>query len=127
MSFMSVYIKIGDVLPMILLFLIMAFLLKIAHFGLTHQKGNIWIEFKVTLYIIYAFLLFHMVTTTDFISYSNNFIPFKEILRYNVTSRLFIKNVLGNMLMFLPFGFFIFILLINRNPTKAIIAAEIIL
>ena len=27
-------------------------------------------------------------------------------MRYNITSRLFIKNVLGNMLMILPFGFF---------------------
>ena len=107
MSFMSVYTKIGDVLPMILLFLIMAFLLKIAHFGLTRKKGNIWIEFKVTVYIIYAFLLFHMVTTTDFISYSNNFIPFKEILRYKFTDQLFFHNVIGNIAVFIPFGYLI--------------------
>ena len=37
---------------------------------------------------------------------TNNFIPFKEILRYNITSHLFFKNVLGNMILFLPFGFY---------------------
>lgn len=107
MSFNGIYSKIGDVLPMILLFLIMAILLKIAHFGLTHKKGSIWIEFKVTLYIIYAFLLFHLVTTTDFISYSNNFIPFKEIMRYKMTSPLFVRNVIGNIAVFVPLGYII--------------------
>ena len=41
--------------------------------------------------------------------YSKKYYPstFQEILRYKITSRLFIKNVLGNMIMFLPFGFFV--------------------
>ena len=107
MSLMKYYSYIGDILPMIMLFLIMAFLLKIAHFQLTHKKGNIWIEFKLVIYIIYAFLLFHIVTTTDFISYSNNFIPFKEILRYKITSPLFYRNVIGNIAVFIPFGYLI--------------------
>ena len=49
-----------------------------------------------------------MVTFQDTVSWSsNNFIPFKEIFRYDFGSRLFIKNVVGNMLLFLPFGFFV--------------------
>ena len=107
MTVMKLYSYVGEILPMILLFLIMAFLLKIAHFQLTHKKGKIWIEFKVVLYIMYAFLLFHIVTTTDFISYSNNFIPFKEILRYKLTSPLFYRNVIGNIVVFVPFGYLI--------------------
>ena len=107
MIIFKLYSLIGEILPMILLFLIMAFLLKIAHIQLTHKKGNIWIEFKVVVYIIYAFLLFHIVTTTDFISYSNNFIPFKEILRYKLTSHLFYRNVIGNIAVFIPFGYLI--------------------
>ena len=56
---------------------------------------------------IYILCLFQVVTFQDDTSWaSNNFIPLKEILRYNNMSRLFIKNVLGNMIMFLPFGFF---------------------
>jgi len=59
------------------------------------------------MFLLYMFLLFELVTTTDFESYSNNFIPFKEIMRYNYTSELFYKNVVGNMLLFIPFGYFV--------------------
>jgi glycopeptide antibiotics resistance protein len=59
------------------------------------------------IFVIYILCLFQVVTFQDDVSWaSNNFIPFKEILRYNITSRLFIKNVLGNMILFAPFGFF---------------------
>jgi len=36
-----------------------------------------------------------------------NLVPFTEILRYDVGSDLFIFSVLGNILIFLPFGYFI--------------------
>ena len=78
----KIYNTIGDIIPMIILFVIMAILLKIATVELGKRKGNIWNEFKILIYIIYSFVLFHLVTTTDFASYSNNFIPFKEIMRY---------------------------------------------
>ena len=52
--------------------------------------------------------MFQVVTFQDTVSWSsNNFIPFREIFRYDFGSRLFVKNVLGNMLLFLPFGFFV--------------------
>jgi glycopeptide antibiotics resistance protein len=71
------------------------------------RKGNIWIEFKLLIYIIYSFVLFQLVTTTDFVSYSNNFIPFKEIFRYEVNSLLFIRNIIGNIALFIPFAYII--------------------
>ena len=40
-------------------------------------------------------------------SSSSNFIPFKEIMRYKFFSKLFVKNVLGNVLLFLPYGYFV--------------------
>ena len=58
-------------------------------------------------FVIYTLCLFQVVTFQDDATWAtNNFIPFKEIMRYNITSRLFIKNVLGNMILFAPFGFF---------------------
>ena len=33
--------------------------------------------------------------------------PFREIFRYDVNSRLFLKNVIGNVLLFVPFGIFV--------------------
>lgn len=62
---------------------------------------------KNLIYIVYCFALFQLVTTTDFESFSNNFIPFKEIMRYKTTSVLFYRNVIGNIAIFLPFGFII--------------------
>ena len=103
----KVYSVIGDVIPMIILFIIMAIFLKIVSVELGKRKGNIWIEFKLLVYIIYSFVLFQLVTTTDFISYSNNFVPFKEIFRYEVNSPLFIRNIIGNIVLFIPFAYII--------------------
>ena len=64
-------------------------------------------ELLMLSFIIYILCLFQVVTFQDDTSWaSNNFVPFREILRYNITSKLFIKNVLGNMIMFMPFGLF---------------------
>ena len=104
----KVFSLINDVIPMIILFIIMAVLLKIVSVGLGKRKGNFWIEFKIVIYIIYSFVLFHLVTNTDFQSYGNNFIPFKEILRYtNIKSALFLRNVIGNIAIFIPFGYIV--------------------
>ncbi len=73
-------------------------------------------ELLMLSFIIYILCLFQVVTFQDDVSWaSNNFIPFNEIFRYSITSRLFIKNVIGNMLMFLPFGFFISYYLNNEK------------
>ena len=64
-------------------------------------------ELLMLSFIIYILCLFQVVTFQDDTSWaSNNFVPFREIMRYNITSKLFIKNVLGNMIMFMPFGLF---------------------
>ena len=67
-------------------------------------------------FIIYVLCLFQVVTFQDTVSWSsNNFIPFKEIFRYDFGSRLFIKNVVGNAVLFLPFGFFVSYYLKSQN------------
>ena len=60
-------------------------------------------------FVIYIMCLFYVVTFPDDLSnYPNSFnlIPFKEMFRYDLMSRLFIKNVLGNLVMFMPLGFY---------------------
>ncbi len=72
------------------------------------EKIVIYKELMMLIFAIYILCLFQVVTFQDDATWaSNNFVPFQEILRYNITSRLFWKNVVGNMLMFLPFGFFV--------------------
>lgn len=60
-------------------------------------------------FIIYILCLFQVVTFQDPASFGthNNLSPFKEIFRYNIGSRLFIKNVIGNLVMFIPYGIFV--------------------
>lgn len=78
-----------DTLPMLVLVLILAIVLKIIISFYNKKIGNIYNEIKIFLYIIYVFLLFVVVTSRDYQSYSSNFTPFKEILRYNFMSKSF--------------------------------------
>ncbi len=96
-----------EIIPMIILFSLVAIMLRVVISLYNHEKINIFNDFKMLIYVIYLFVLFQLVTTIDFRSYSNNFIPFKEILRYDITSKLFIRNVIGNIVIFIPFGYLI--------------------
>lgn len=71
------------------------------------EKFVLYREFFSLMFVLYLLLLFGLVTNTDVQSYGHNFIPFKEILRYEVGSKYFYWNVVGNILLFVPFGFFI--------------------
>ena len=93
--------------PMIVISIVIVVSLRICYLAKNHERLVIYKELSMLIFMIYILFLFQVVTFQDDTSWaSNNFIPFKEILRYNITSRLFIKNVLGNLIMFLPFGFF---------------------
>lgn len=81
------------------------------------EKFVFYKELLMFTFIIYILCLFQIVTFQDDVSWStNNFIPFREILRYNMGSRLFIKNVIGNMFLFLPYGLFTSLYLKNEKP-----------
>lgn len=58
-------------------------------------------------FLLYILCLFQMVTLRDVNTVDGyNLIPFKEIFRYEIFSKEFIRNVIGNILLFLPFGFY---------------------
>ena len=91
--------------PMILISSIILISLRVGYiFKYKNEKRFVFYEELLMLsFVIYIMCLFQVVTFQDDVSWStNNFIPFQEILRYNIGSRLFLKNVLGNMLLFLP-------------------------
>lgn len=94
--------------PMVLISSIIIVSFRIAYILKNHAKFVLYQDLLMLCFIIYVLCLFQVVTFQDSVSWSsNNFIPFREIFRYAFGSRLFIKNVVGNMLLFLPFGFFI--------------------
>lgn len=93
--------------PMILISSVIMISFRLCYLIKNHEKIIVYKELMMLIFGLYILCLFQVVTFQDDVTWaSNNFIPFKEILRYDIRSRLFMKNVIGNMILFLPFGFF---------------------
>ena len=59
-------------------------------------------------FVIYLLLLFQLVLSQDIKAFnSTNLMPFREILRYDVGTKEFYKQVIGNIILFIPFGYFV--------------------
>ncbi len=69
-------------------------------------KFVLYEEILTLIFIVYILMFFQVVTYQDVTSYGNNFIPFKEVTRYMIGSKLFYKNVIGNIVLFMPYGFY---------------------
>ena len=93
--------------PMVLISIVIIVSLRITYLIKNRKKFVLYKELLMLSFIIYVLCLFQIVTFQDDVSWStNNFIPFQEMFRYSIGSRLFIKNVVGNITLFLPFGLF---------------------
>lgn len=79
-------------------------------------KIDIFKEIMDFFFLCYIIILFYIVTYPDVYNYQiSNLKPFREILRYPIDSKLFIQNVLGNLLLFIPYSFYMsFSLKINK-------------
>ena len=95
-----------DVWPVIFIITVIVCSLRIAYLIKNHQKFCFYRELFMLLFILYIMCLFEVVTAQDNNYGLSNFIPFKEIFRYKIGSRLFIRNIIGNILLFLPYGYF---------------------
>lgn len=97
---------INDIWPMILIIVVILVSLRITDIIINKKKIVLYNDLLILLFIVYILCLFHVVTFQDVNFGNSNFIPFKEMFRYEFLSRLFIKNVMGNVLLFVPYGFF---------------------
>lgn len=95
-----------DVWPIIIIITVIACSLRIAYLIKNNQKLCLYKEIFMLLFILYVMCLFEIVTLQDHNYGLSNYIPFKEIFRYQIGSHLFIKNIVGNILLFLPYGYF---------------------
>lgn len=95
-----------DVWPVITIITVIVCSLRIAYLVKNKEKFCFYKEIFMLLFIIYVMCLFEIVTLQDYNYGLSNYIPFKEIFRYEIGSRLFIKNIIGNILLFLPYGYF---------------------
>lgn len=115
----------NNVWPMIVIFSIILISIRITQVIINKEEFVLHREIISLGFIIYLLCLFHVVTFQDVSWSTSNFIPFKEMFRYEIGSPLFFKNVIGNMLMFMPYGFFISFYINLRKDDIALLLALI--
>lgn len=96
-----------DIWPMILIFSVILISLRIVYLYKNKKTFILYKEIISLGFILYVICLFRVISFQDVSWSTSNFIPFKEMFRYSFGSRLFFKNVIGNMIMFIPYGFFV--------------------
>ena len=96
-----------DSWPMVLICCVIIISMRVVYLVKNKQIPVFYKEILGLGFIIYIMTLFYVVTFQDVSWSTSNFIPFKEMFRYDFGTRLFFKNVLGNMILFIPYGFFI--------------------
>ncbi len=93
--------------PRIVIFLSIVVLIRTIYLLTNHKKIVIHEEILNFIFLVYLLMLYELLTSTESISYGINLVPFKEITRYPFMSNLFVLNVLGNIVIFIPFGLFV--------------------
>lgn len=96
--------------PMMVICVLIISSLRIADVLMNKKEIVFYKEILMLFFMIYILCLFQIVTFEDssLLEYDGHFnlIPFREIMRYSFGSRLFFKNVIGNLVLFMPYGFF---------------------
>lgn len=105
----------GEAWPMIVIFAIILSSIRISYLIINKEKFILYKELSSLLFIIYISSLFYIVTFQDDNYGISNIIPFKEIFRYDILSKAFFKNVIGNILLYMPFGLFVSAHLNNKK------------
>ncbi|MGM9834882.1 MAG: VanZ family protein [Bacilli bacterium] len=93
--------------PMLTIFIVVLAGVRIIKLVDNGEKIVFYEEFLNLFFIIYALILYKLLTNTEGASSGLNFMPFREILRYKFGTTLFYYNVIGNILIFIPFGYFV--------------------
>ena len=93
--------------PMLFIFLTIIISLRLAYLYVNKIKFVLYKELLSLGFVVYILSLFYAVTFQDVSWSTSNFIPFKEMFRYEVFTPKFFKNVLGNVIVFIPYGFYV--------------------
>lgn len=112
--------------PTILISSVIVTSIRITYIIKNKKEFILYKELLSFVFMIYVLCLFYVVTFQDVGWSSSNFVPFKEMFRYSIGSRLFIKNVLGNIIMFIPYGFFASYYLDLKKPISIILLSLLV-
>lgn len=98
----------NSVWPMLVVFIVAIALIRFFYLQNHRERFCLHKELSYLFAIIYIWLLFEILTMTELNSAAGmNLVPFSEIFRYQVGTKLFNYNVLGNIIIFIPFGYLI--------------------
>lgn len=117
---------ISGVWPMLLIVSVIILTIRITYLFYNKKKIELHKELLMFLFIVYVLLLYYIVSFQDNNYGTNNFVPFKEMFRYDINSSLFIKNVIGNIVLFIPLGLFVSLYIKSRNFFITLILSMII-
>lgn len=93
--------------PMIVLSCVVLITIRLTYLIKNKQKFSVGNELMMLTFVVYVLCLFQIVTSGDVSGvHGINVTLFKELTRYQIGSRLFYRNIVGNIIMFVPFGFF---------------------
>ena len=122
----TIYDMIYSTLPMVVVTVIVLVTIRLIYLLKNKEHIVLYKEIFMLTFVVYILCLFQIVTIQDTVSWStNNFVPFKEIMRYDFGTTLFFKNIIGNILLFLPFGFFVSYILKSKDVILPLIISII--
>lgn len=103
----ALLVALNGVWPMIAIFTVILASLRITYLIYRKEKFILYKELLSLVFLIYILVLFYLVTYQENSYGGFNLQPFKEMFRYSIGSKMFFRNTIGNILLFLPFGLFV--------------------
>lgn len=99
---------IAKIWPMLTIFLVVIIAIRVSYLKINREHFAFYREFLNLVFVVYILILFQLLTDSEINNTSGlNLVPFTEMFRYRIGSPLFYSNVIGNILIFLPFGYFV--------------------
>ena len=98
---------ISSIWPSLLILITILFTMRFFNFISNKKHIVLYHEILNLIFVIYLMCFFYVLTFEDVDWSTANLIPFKEMFRFEFGSKMFLRNVLGNMLLFLPYGFYL--------------------
>ena len=98
---------ISSIWPSLLILITILFTMRFFSVISNKRRIVLYHEILCLIFVVYLMCFFYVLTFEDVDWSTANLIPFKEMFRFEFGSKMFLRNVLGNMLLFLPYGFYL--------------------
>ena len=111
--------------PMLTLFIVIIMISRISYIIINKKKVVLYKDVFILLSILYLLMLYFMLLSTEYSTSGVNLHIFREMSRYSIGSKSFFYNVMGNIALFVPFGF-ILSYFIKANKIRHVIIPSFI-